>query len=112
MKVKVRVIKPPYADVPTESLQAILRNHAHKRLYARISTKQLYEIMGALSERREASGLRIKSNEEAFAEFQKYYMPKNTCLPSIDYAGGHDHALLELSDVLPAYLYDERTSKP
>jgi len=29
-------------------------------------------------------------------------------IPSADYAGGHDHALLELSDVLPASAYKKR----
>ena len=112
MKVKVQSINPPYTDVPTESLQAILRNHAHNRLYVRVSAKQLYEIMGILADRRKALGSPFQSNEDALADFKKYYMPKNTCSPPIDYAGGYDHALLELSDVLPAFLYNEHTSKP
>ena len=29
----------------------------------------------------------------------------------VDYAGGYDHALLELSDVLPAHLYKDALKK-
>lgn len=75
MKVKVRKIEAPYQDVPTESLQAILRNHAHGRLMVRIGTEQLYDIMEELARRREASGQPLRSNEEAWAEFEKHYMP-------------------------------------
>ena len=54
MKVKVRRVTAPYQDAPTASLQAILRNHAHDRL--QVCTRQLYEIMGELARRREATG--------------------------------------------------------
>ena len=111
MRVRVRRIQPPYTDIPTESLQAILCNHAHNKLHVRVSIEQLYEIMGVLADRREASGFPLKSDEEALAEFKKYYMPKAARHPFYDYASGLDHALLELSDVLPASLYDKRTSK-
>lgn len=76
MKVKVRKIAAPYQDVPTESLKAILRNHAHGRLMVRIGTEQLYDIMGELARRDEAAGTRFRSNEEAWAEFVRHYMPK------------------------------------
>ena len=112
MKVKVRSIKPPYTDTPTESLQAILRNHAHDRLYARVSLRQLYEIMDILAERRDASGYRHKTTEEALADFKRQYMPKCGSQLHIDYAGGFDHYLLELSDVLPASLYAPGANKP
>ena len=72
MKVKVRKIAPPYHDVPTASLQAILRNHAHDKLNVDITTKQLYDIMGELSRR---NGDRWRSNEEAWAEFVQHYWP-------------------------------------
>ena len=75
MKVKVRIIKSPYTDVPTKSLEAILRNHAYDKLRVKISIEQLYDIMEVLAERREASGYPFKSNEEALAEFRQYYMP-------------------------------------
>ena len=76
MKVKVRVITPPYDDVPTESLQAILRNHAHDKLQIQIGTKQLFDIMGELTRRRDASGMPSRSTEEAWAEFVKHYLPE------------------------------------
>ena len=76
MKVKVRVISPPYTDVPTESLEAILRNHAHDKLYVKIGTSQLFDIMGVLVDRHEASGRPQKSSEEALLEFKKYYLPR------------------------------------
>ena len=75
MRVKVRKIEAPYQDVPTESLQAILRNHAHDRLMVRIGTEQLYAIMDELARRDEAAGTRLRSTEEAWAEFEKHYMP-------------------------------------
>ena len=75
MKVKVRAIIAPYTDARTESLQAILRNHATDRLRVRIGTRQLYDIMDELVRRREASGEPFRSDEEALAEFRKHYMP-------------------------------------
>ena len=76
MRVKVKTIKKPYTDASTKSLQAILRNHAHDQLHVRIGTTQLYDIMEELARRREQSGTPFKSNEEAWAEFRKHYMPK------------------------------------
>lgn len=75
MKVRVRKIEAPYHDVPTESLQAILRNHAHDRLQVRVSVDQLYDIMDELDRRREASGQTLRSSEEAWVEFNRHYMP-------------------------------------
>ena len=112
MKVKLRIIKPPYTDVPTKSLQAILRNHAHDKLLVHISIEQLYDIMGILSDRREASGSPFKSNQEALAEFKQYYLPKARRQLTYDYAGGYDHCLVELSDVLPASAYAVKPKKP
>ena len=106
MKVQVRIIKSPYTDVPTESLQAILCNHAHDRLLVRISIRQLYDIMEVLVQRREEEDPNaFRSNEEALADFRQHYMPKEPKRLHYDYAGGFDHALLELSDVLPASCY-------
>ena len=76
MKAKVKIIKPPYNDVSTDSLQAICRNHAHDKLLVRISVKQLYDIMKVLAERDEASGRPQKTAEKAWIEFEKHYMPK------------------------------------
>ena len=75
MKVKVRRIAAPYIDVPTSSLQAVLRNHAHDRLHVRIGTEQLYAIMEELARRREASDQPFRSSEDAWAEFVRCYMP-------------------------------------
>lgn len=107
MKVRVGKIAPPYTDVPTKSLQAVLRNHAYDKLNVRVGTEQLFEIMNILVERREKSGCRFKSNEEAWAEFVKHYMPKESKPLQYDYAGGFDHTLLELADVLPASAYKD-----
>lgn len=77
MKVKVRRVAAPYQDVPTSSLQAVLRNHANDCLHVRIGTKQLYEIMGELARRREIAGIPFRSNEDAWAEFFQHYSPRN-----------------------------------
>ena len=112
MKVKVRKIAAPYTDVPTESLQAICRNHAHDKLHVHIGTKQLYDIMGVLADRRKASGDYFRSNEEAWADFVAHYMPrKDVRKLRVDYLGGYDHCLVELSDVLPASCYEVNPKK-
>ena len=108
MKVKVRIIKSPYTDVPTKSLEAILRNHAHDNLPIKINSDQLYGIMDVLVERREASGYQFKSDEEALAEFKQHYMQAERKPPRYDYAGGFDHCLLELSEVLPVSAYSKK----
>ena len=82
MKVKVRKIAAPYTDVPTESLQAILRNHAHDKLRIHIGTNQLYDIMDVLAKRYVPSGHRIKSSKETWAEFVQHYMPQIFADPS------------------------------
>ena len=85
MKVTVRRIAAPYQNVPTASLQAVLRNHAHNRLQVRIGTRQLYEIMGELARRRKIAGTPFLSNEDAWAEVVQHYMPKEPgnliCIP-------------------------------
>ena len=75
MKVKVRKIASPYTNVPTASLQAILRNHAHDKLGVKIGIPQLYAIMEELANRRELSDRSFKTNEEAWEEFCNFYMP-------------------------------------
>lgn len=69
MKVKVRTIDPATAQTP--ALQRILRLHAHDRLRVDLTTDQLYEIMGELVRRREASGPPFRSDEEALADLKK-----------------------------------------
>ena len=112
MKVTVRIIKSPYTDVPTKSLQAILRNHAFDKLLLKIETKQLYDIMDVLVDRHEASGYQFKSNEQALTEFKQHYMTRERQQLHYDYAGGYDHCLLELSDVLPASAYAVKPKTP
>lgn len=68
MKVKVNRIAPPYTDVPTASLQAVLRNHAHGTLMVHIGTRQLYAIMEELVRRRERYGIAFRFDEDAWAE--------------------------------------------
>lgn len=106
MKVKVREIAPPYTDVPTESLETLLYNHAHGKLLARISVNQLLDITEVLANRKEAAGASLKTAEEAWAEFEKHYMPRKVKRQLyIDYLGEFDHGLVELSEVLPASCY-------
>lgn len=71
MKVKVRAIAFPYTQVPTSSLQSILRNHAHNKLLVQIGTNQLYAIMGELVKRREQSGTPFRSDMEALADLYR-----------------------------------------
>ena len=66
-----------YDSMPTEELQEILRKHAHGELDTEPDTQELYYIMEVLAERRKQQNPQaIRSDEEAFAEFCKYYMPK------------------------------------
>ena len=91
MKVKVRIIAAPYSEVPTKSLQAILRNHAHDKLHVKVSIDQLYAIMGELARRREISGDPFKSTEEAWSEFQAHYMPLTPSPEGRDCLGNGEH---------------------
>lgn len=113
MRVKVRKIAPPYTDVPTKSLNTLLYNHAHDKLPVRISTNQLFDIMGVLAERDEAAGrVSKKTPAEALAEFYQHYMPRKDIRKfRVDCLGGYDHGLMELSDVLPASCYGTETIK-
>ena len=67
-----------YATMSTEELQEILRKHAHGELEAEPDTEELFEIMEVLSVRRQedATMQAFRSDEEAYAEFCEYYMPK------------------------------------
>jgi hypothetical protein len=68
-----------YDSMPTEELQEILRKHAHGELETEPDTQELYYIMEVLAERRKQQNPQaIRSDEEAFAEFCKYYMPKES----------------------------------
>ena len=76
VKVQIQKIAYPYTSAKTASLQAILRNHAHGMLCMRIGTQQLYDIMGELARRREASGTPFRSDEESLADFVERYKPR------------------------------------
>ena len=66
-----------YDSWPTEELQEILRKHAHGELETEPDTEELYCIMEVLANRRQQeSPNAFRSNEEAFAEFREFYMPK------------------------------------
>ena len=66
-----------YDSMSTEELQEILRKHAHGELETEPDTQDLFEIMEVLSKRRqEENPQAFRSDEEAFAEFKQYYMPK------------------------------------
>ena len=59
----------------TEELQELLRKHAHDELA--IDTEDLFEIMDVLSTRRQQQDPQaFRSDEEAFVDFRKNYMPK------------------------------------
>ena len=66
-----------YDSTSTEELQEILRKHANGELEAEPDTEELFEIMEVLAKRRQKENPQaFRSNEEAFTEFHKYYMPK------------------------------------
>lgn len=66
-----------YDSMSTEELQEILRKHANDELETEPDTQDLFEIMEVLSKRRQNENPQaFRSNEEAFAEFKQYYMPK------------------------------------
>ena len=72
-----RVDTSRYARMTTEELQEILRKHAHGELETEPDTEELFEIMEALSARRQnADSPAFRSDEEAFSEFCGHYMPK------------------------------------
>ena len=66
-----------FDSMSTEELQEILRKHTHGELETEPDTQDLFEIMEVLSKRRQQQAPQaFRSDEEAFAEFRKHYMPK------------------------------------
>ena len=66
-----------YDSMTTEELQEILRKHAYGELETEPDTQELFDIMEVLSDRRQKQEPQaFRSDEEAFAEFCEYYMPK------------------------------------
>lgn len=66
-----------YDCMTTEELQEILHQSAHSELGTEPDTQELFKIMKVLSVRRQNSDLPdFRSDEEAYADFCEYYMPK------------------------------------
>ena len=66
-----------YEHMTTEELQEILHQSAHNKLGTEPDTQELFKIMEVLSVRRQNSDLPdFRSDEEAYADFCEYYMPK------------------------------------
>lgn len=66
-----------YDCMTTEELQEILHQSAHNELGTEPDTQELYKIMEVLSVRRQDSDQPdFRSDEEAYADFCEYYMPK------------------------------------
>jgi hypothetical protein len=66
-----------YDSMTTEELQEILRKHAHGELETEPDTDELYYIMEVLAQRKEMNDPQaFRSDEEALADFRKYYMPQ------------------------------------
>ena len=78
-----------FDSMSTEELQEILRKHTNGELETDPDTDDLFAIMEVLSKRRqEENPQAFRSDEEAFAEFQQYYMPiqktkKSSYLPRL-----------------------------
>ena len=65
-----------FDTMSTEELQEILRKHTNGEMETDPDTEDLFAIMEVLSNRRqEENPQAFRSDEEAFAEFQQYYMP-------------------------------------
>ena len=68
-----------FDSMSTEELQEILRKHTHGELETEPDTQDLFEIMEVLSKRRQQQNPQaFRSDEEAFSEFRKHYMPKES----------------------------------
>lgn len=66
-----------YEHMTTEELQELLHQSAHNKLGTEPDTQELFKIMEVLSVRRQNSDLPdFRSDEEAYADFFEYYMPK------------------------------------
>ena len=59
----------------TEELRQILRDDAKKTGHV-CDVDFLYEVMGELAKRSQASGMTLKTDLEAWQEFLLYYAPK------------------------------------
>lgn len=66
-----------FDSVSTDELQEILRKHAHGELETEPHTEDLLQIMEVLSKRQQQQNPQaFRSKEDAFAEFRKYYIPR------------------------------------
>lgn len=68
-----------FDSMSTEELQEILRKHTHGELETEPDTQDLFEIMEVLSKRRQQQKPQaFRSDADAFVEFRKHYMPKES----------------------------------
>lgn len=65
-----------YDSQPTEELQEFLCKHAMGELPQEPDIEEVHYVMEVLAKRRQQGPQVFRSNEEAYAEFRKYYMPK------------------------------------
>jgi hypothetical protein len=72
----------------TEELRQILRDDAEKAGHV-CDTAFLYEVMGELARRNQESGLKLKTDLEAWQEFLMYYAPKKFINGAATDKGGH-----------------------
>ena len=59
----------------TEELEQFVRDDIEKRT-DESDTDMLFAVLEELADRREAAGVKLRSNEEAYQEFLKHYAPK------------------------------------
>ena len=72
----------------TEELLQILRDDIDKIVPVQ-GTDFLYEVMGELARRNQESGLKLKTDLEAWQEFLMYYAPKKFINGAATDKGGH-----------------------
>ena len=65
-----------YDSQPTEELQEFLCKHAMGELPQEPDIEEVHYVMEVLAKRRQQGPQVFRSNEEAYAEFRKHYMPK------------------------------------
>lgn len=88
-----------YDAMTTEQLQQILRDDSYSAEEI-LDTDALFYIMGLLADRQKADNTTtVKTAEEAYARFQKHYMPRRGILGSIRSSVTHKNASCRLRPV-------------
>ena len=83
-----------YDSMSTERLQEILRLDAHRTDGVEMDTDELFYIMEVLADRRRNdSSYTGKTIQQAFEDFQKYYMPEETDNDAADAAPAKQNKL-------------------